>query len=73
MLLKLEYANYFIFEADLMETIFVYASFIGYDKNIEYEFSNRIENFEEISFQLLNEIGLKNKIDVNNKFIVEEE
>jgi hypothetical protein len=79
MLLKLEYANYFVFETDLMEnsdiglSVFVYTSLIGYDKNIDYEFSNLIESFEENSFQLLNRIRLENKIAVDNKFIVEEE
>jgi len=78
MLLKLQYANYFVFEADLMEnsdiglSIYVYAGFIGYDKNIEYEFANRIEGFEETSYHLLNKIGLENKIVVDNRFMIED-
>jgi len=51
----------------------VHTSFVGYDKNIDYEFSILIEGFEESSFQLLNKINLENKIAIDNKFIVEEE
>jgi hypothetical protein len=80
MLLKLEYANYFTFGIDIMEnsdiglSAFVHTSFVGYDKNIDFEFYVSVEGFEEnISFQLLNKISFENKIVIDNKFVVEEE
>ena len=79
MLLKLEYANYFILETDLMEnsdiglSFFVHTSLVGYDKNIDFEFSISVEGFEENSFQLSSKFELENKIDVDNKFLFEEE
>jgi hypothetical protein len=59
--------------SDIGLSVFVHTSFVGYDKNIDYEFSISVEGFEENSFQLLNKIGLENKIAVDNKFVVEEE